>query len=340
MGRAVDVEVPRSASDAQIVARLEASGVIDHPRLFAVMLKVLGGAQAKSGNHFLTDDLSPLEVLRRLRRSPSAEHVRVTIPEGFNRFDIARRLREKRVCDDAAFLEATENETLLDALGISANAGNSPQSAQSTQSTQSPNSEFASAEGWLFPATYTLPTDADADDVVRRTVEAGKARLDRLLLAHPDAASELQRSLGFGLREIVTLASVIEKEAGVDDERPLIASVFLNRLREPSATASKLQADPTAMYGCQMMRTKSSACLAWLAAGGKPTPEIQHDPSNAWSTYSHPGLPPTPIANPGERSLEAVLSPAKTRYFYFVAKGAGRHSFSETLTEHNRAMGR
>ena len=168
-------------------------------------------------------------------------------------------------------------------------------------------------------------------------MQTGKARTDKLLRESSNAAGVLQAQLGFGPNEIVTLASIVEKEAAVDDERPVIASVFLNRLREPAVTAGKLQADPTAMYGCFAQVPPTRACAAWLAAGaGKPSAEIQHDPDNRWSTYTHAGLPPTPIANPGERSIAAVLAPASTRYFYFVAKGGGRHAFSERLDEHDR----
>jgi UPF0755 protein len=318
VGRAVDVEVPAGASDDEVGARLVAAGVIDSSSGFLLYAKLSGGLHATVGLHLLSDDLSYVEVLRRLRRSGGSTKVKVTIPEGWNRFDIAKRLREKRVCDEASFLAATTDRALLDELELRG---------------------APSAEGWLFPATYELPADGDAREVVRRLVDEGHARFNKLTSVHGEGLGRLGAQLHFGPQEVMTLASVIEKEAVVDDERPIIASVFLNRLREPeSGTGGKLQADPTAGYGCLVAAPTPPTCVGWLRAGSsRVNAEIQHDPQNAWSTYTHAGLPPTPIASPGERSIEAVLAPATTRFFYFVAKGGGRHTFSETLERHERA---
>ncbi len=313
-GRAVDVELASGASDAEVLAKLEAAGVIDSPSLFSLYARARGGLQAKPGRHLLSDDLTMIEVVRRLRRAPDAAKIKVTIPEGFHRFDIAKRLRDKRVCDDQAFLAASVDPALMNELGLG-----------------------ASAEGYLFPSTYDLPANAEPADVVRRMVATSKARIDRLLEKHP-AGLEAVKPLGWGMRELVVLASIVEKEAVVDDERPIIASVFLNRIREPKQTGGRLEADPTAAYGCLASAPPSPTCVAWLSAGStKVNAAIQHDPANRWSTYTHAGLPPTPIANPGEKSLAAVLAPAVTRYFFFVAKGGGRHTFSETLAAHQLA---
>ena len=150
---------------------------------------------------------------------------------------------------------------------------------------------------------------------------------------HEPGLKDLSDSVAWGRREIVILASIVEKEAAVDDERPIVASVFLNRLRDPAFSPKRLQSDPTAGYGCLVVMT--SACTSYI---GKITHEINADPENPYSTYTHDGLPPGPISNPGAKSLEAVMSPALTHYFYFVAKGGGRHTFSETLGGHNAAV--
>lgn len=308
VGRAVDIEVAAGATDAEIIAKLDAAGVIDSPTVFGLYARARGGVDAKPGRHLLADDLSPAEVLRRIRRSADAHKVHVTVPEGFHRFDIAKRLRDKRVCDESAFIAATSDPLLLNELGLG-----------------------ATAEGWLFPATYDLPANSDATDVVRRMVGEAKARVDKLLKQH--GAPSLS------VPEAITLASIVEKEAVVDDERPIIASVFLNRLRDTKETGGRLEADPTAGYGCLVSQPPPPTCVTWLAAGStRVNAAIQHDPLNKWSTYTHAGLPPTPIANPGEKSIAAVLAPAQTKYFYFVAKGAGRHTFSETRAAHDAAV--
>ena len=315
-GKPIDVVVAQGESDAQLVEQLASAGVIDRAGSFALYLRAIGGAKAQPGRHLLSDDLSWREVVQRLRRSGDAARVKVTLPEGWNRFDISKRLGDKRVCDPQEFLAATTEPALLDELGL-----------------------HGSAEGWLFPATYDLPADSDPREVVRTLVAQAHARIERLMRDHAEGAADLQRTLGWGASEVVVLASIVEKEAAVDEERPLIASVFLNRLRDPSFTPRLLQADPTAAYGCLAAPGPSATCVAWLSAGGgRPSAAIEHDVDNAWSTYTHEGLPPSPIASPGERSLAAVLAPAATRYLYFVARGEGHHTFSESLDAHNQAV--
>lgn len=133
------------------------------------------------------------------------------------------------------------------------------------------------------------------------------------------------------------LASIIEKEAAVDEDRPLIASVFINRLMDPEFKTHRLQSDPTSSYGCVAWPGEAPSCSDFA---GKPTPAMNRDPKNRYSTYTHAGLPPGPISNPGTKSLEAALAPPTTRYLYFVATGGGRHTFSETFDAHNDAIQR
>jgi UPF0755 protein len=154
---------------------------------------------------------------------------------------------------------------------------------------------------------------------------------------HREGAERLKATLGWGRREIVMVASMIEKEAAVDDDRPLIASVFVNRLLDPDFKTHKLQSDPTSSYGCIAWPAEAPSCAEFA---GKPTPAMNRDPRNRYSTYTHPGLPPGPISNPGAKSLEAALSPTPTRFLYFVATGGGRHTFSETYDAHNDAVQR
>jgi UPF0755 protein len=313
-GRDVELVVPGDESPDALADRLASAGLVASPRLFAVYVRISGGASSVArGTHLLTDDLSPRDLLARLERSTAAGRVKVTFPEGWTRFDMARRLQEKHVCPLRSFLDATAEAPFLSELRI----------------------EGPTAEGYLFPATYDFAPDSDAHDVVRRM----KAELDkRYAIAeqrHQSGLLDLTQTLGWGMRQILTLASMIEKEAVHDDERPIIASVFLNRMRDPSFTPKLLQCDPTAGYGCLIAPGDIPSCATYM---GKITHDIVADAANPYNTYKHEGLPPGPIASPGLRSIEAVMAPAATRYFYFVARGEGRHTFSETYAGHTSAV--
>lgn len=313
-GNALEFVVDDGESADGLAEKLAAVGLVSSPRLFAFYVAVTGGAKdLVKGPHLLTDDASPGDLLARLERRSGGGHAKVTFPEGWNRFDMAKRLQEKHVCTLRAFLEATGDAPLLKELLIDGD----------------------SAEGYLFPATYDLAFDADAADVVRRMKGEFDKRYLTLAQRHESGILDLSMTLKFAARDIVILASIVEKEAAVDDERPIIASVFLNRLRDPEFTQPRLlQSDPTAGYGC-LLQPELPSCAGYA---GKITPAINSDPANPYSTYKHEGLPAGPIANPGAKSLEAVMAPANTRYFYFVAKGEGRHAFSETYAAHTAAI--
>ena len=311
-GRAVELDVAPDAPRDTVVAQLRDAGLLRHPRLFALYAR-LTGLRPVPGPHVLTDEASAAELVRRLERRGGAAHVRVTFPEGFTRFDMAKRLAKRHVTTERAFLAATEDRELMRELGIGA----------------------PTAEGYLFPATYDLPLDAEAKDVARRLKAELDKRVGALEQAHPLGRAELERSLGWTRHEILTLASVVEKEAAVDEERATIASVFLNRLRDPAFRRKVLQSDPTSGYGCVAMGARIPSCAGFT---GKITPAMNRDPANPYSTYAHTGLPPGPICNPSASSVRAVLAPASTRYLYFVARGGGRHAFSERLEEHDTAV--
>jgi UPF0755 protein len=313
-GRDVELVVPGDESADALAERLGAAGLVSSPWLFGLYLRMTGGAKrVVPGTHLVTDDVSPSTLLSRLERTSGSGHAKVTIPEGWNRFDIAKRLQTLHVCPLRAWLDATVDAPLLAELHIDA----------------------PTAEGFLFPATYELALDSAAPDVVRRMKAEFDKRYAQLEGSHQSSILDLSTTLSWGQKEIVTLASMIEKEAVVDDERPVIASVFLNRLRDPAFTPKLLQCDPTAGYGCLVAPERSPSCMAYA---GKVTHEIVTDPTNLYNTYKHEGLPPGPISNPGARSLEGAMAPALTHYLYFVARGEGRHTFSETYSAHNAAV--
>jgi len=311
-GKDVEVVLDHDEPTSSVIDKLERAGLVRSPKLFALYARLVG-LRTTPGVHLLTDDASPSELLRRLEREGHATRAKVTIPEGWNRFDIAKRLQALHVTWAQAFLDATANTDLLREIGVDGD----------------------SAEGFLFPATYDLPLDSDPKDIVRRLVSEFERRFIQLEQNHRLGRAQLEGTLGWGRREIVTLASMVEKEAAVDEERPIIASVFLNRLRDPSFKRKVLQCDPTSAYGCLVLRDRVPACAGFA---GKPTHAINVDPLNTYSTYVHEGLPPGPIGNPGTKSLQSVLAPASTKYLYFVVRGDRRHAFSETLEEHNAAV--
>lgn len=315
---AVRLSVSPNEARTEIAKRLAAAGLIDDPWLFAGYME-LQRVVPGPGSHLLPRGLSHGELAARLARK--GEPAKVVVPEGLTRFDIARRLEAAEVCDRAAFLAATQRPELLTRLRLKGD----------------------SAEGFLFPATYDLPKDSQPEQLVERFVAEFERRLGIVEKAHPEGRLVLARALAFGTREILTLASVVEREAAVAEERPLIASVFLNRLRDPAFTRHVLQSDPTSGYGCARARELAELQLSpdpvpasCAEFTGKITPAMNQDAANPYSTYTHEGLPPGPIANPGQASIAAVLAPAETNFFYFVAKGAGRHAFAATFDEHKK----
>jgi len=316
-GQALVIQVPKGANSTELGDLLVARGALLSPRLFRAYLALLDPEfELTPGEHLLNDPASPRQLVQRLARGPGRSSERVTLPEGFQSLQIGQRLERAEVCTLAAFQRALVDPPLLAELGI----------------------EGASAEGYLFPASYGLLVDSDAREVVRVFVAEAKKRIQKLLEAHPGRLAELRRDFGFGERDVVTLASMIEKEARAPEERPLIASVFFNRLRDPEFRPPRmLQSDPTASYGC-LMASASVEIPSCAGFHGSVTPAMLRDAQNPYNTSRHPGLPPGPIANPGEPSIEAVLAPAQTDYLYFVAKGAGHHAFSRTFAEHRDAV--
>jgi UPF0755 protein len=314
-GRAFVAQVHENATPAQLSQLLVERGALQSPRLFRAYLAILQpDFELAPGEHLLNDAASPRELAQRLARSGRRRAVHVTFPEGFHLVQVGQRLERAEVCTLNALRQASADPALLRELGI----------------------EGATAEGYLFPASYGLLVDSDAREVVRVLSAETKKRVQKLTLNHPGRLEQLAQEFGFRERDVLTLASMIEKEAQASDERPLIASVFFNRLRDPEfRPARMLQSDPTASYGCVVSGANIPSCAGFR---GSVTPALLRDAANPYNTYRHAGLPPGPIANPGEASIAAVLAPARSDFLYFVAKGAGRHAFSRTFAEHREAL--
>jgi UPF0755 protein len=308
------VTVERHTPARVLANELAGKGVVRTPWLFALYLSLFGKNPAP-GVHLLRDDLSPRELAQRVGRSVGRPSVRATVPEGWNHVQIGRRLEELEVTTESDFRKAAYDAKLCAELGLPG----------------------PSVEGYLFPATYELFVDSDAATVVRTLVAEAKKRHEKLESEAAGAFERLGRDFGFHLHEVVTLASIVERETGDAEELPIVAGVFMNRLSDPTFRPAKtLQSDPTAAYGCLVEPARAPSCAA--TANGV-TPGMLRDSSNRYNTYRHAGLPPGPIGNPGEKALRAVLSPAKTDFLYFVAKGR-KHQFSKTFDEHREAVGR
>lgn len=315
----VEIVVGDGSSASDIADLLASSELVSSRFLTDVYLTLsLRSGDVKRGPHLLSGGRSPSELKDMLTRSDGRPKVKVVIPEGWNRFDIAARLESSGVVGRSAFLAATADAELLASLGVMGAHGKPAETA----------------EGWLFPATYELRLDSAAEEVITTMVHISDVRWSEIFAALGDGAEQLRKDLGFTRAEVIVLASMIEKEAAKADERPIIASVFLNRLRDPSFTPHRLQSDPSSGYGC-LVKPELESCADYH---GKITPRMNQDKQNPYSTYVIEGLPPGPIANPGAGSIKAVLDPADTKYLFFVAKGGGRHTFTTTLEDHKKAI--
>jgi UPF0755 protein len=289
-GRRQFVEIKEGLSLKEVGIELERRRIITSDTLFMLWARVMGySRRIKAGEYQLGPDMSPITILEKLTKGTIITHP-VTIPEGFTNEQIAELLERKGLVDKEEFLSFTDDPAVLSRYGI-----NGP-----------------SLEGYLFPDTYQFARGISALTVI-----------DTMVKNHWNAAGPLKgrcQELGMKMEDVIILASIVEKETGLPEERPAIASVFLNRLRRRMRLAS----DPTVIYGIKdfdgNLRKKDLT---------------RHTPYN---TYVIRGLPPGPIANPGLDAIRAVLYPAKTDYLYFVSKNDGSHHFSKTLSEHNRAV--
>lgn len=307
-GRDTPVELPADASVEQVAALMREQGVIARPALFAFYLRIVDvRPRLRTGWVVLNRALSMREHLSRIATGFGDSSVDVLFPEGFTQFDVAARLERFGVVGREEFLQAARDPALLGQLGI----------------------EGESVEGYLFPALYRLRQSNSPTKVLARMVETFRQRTDPLFAA--------QHEQPLTPRQLLTLASIVEREARMPDERPRIAGVFYNRLFDPGFKPKRLQADPTAAYGCLLLGAEAlESCRDF--DGRHVTPLMLRDPANPYNTYRIEGLPPGPICNPGMASIEAALTPERHHYFYFVVKGEGRHAFSETLSAHNQSV--
>ena len=291
------VTIDQGTGTQGIIGRLSEAGVVSHPFALKIYLRITGrGGNLKAGDYKFPSPISPLQAVEKIRRG-EVDLERVTIPEGYNRFDIADALATKTgKASSDEFLRLMNDQTSIEKIAPTAR----------------------DLEGYLFPDTYNYNSKTTPEDLIRMMV-------NRFEEVFEPEWSVRARQLGLSAHQVVTLASIIEKEAKVPDERPHMASVFFNRLKRGIPLAS----DPTFIY-------------AAILAGdydGNPNQLRYRDRPSPYNTYVVSGLPPGPIACPGRASLEAVLHPDTTDDLYFVLNGTnGRHKFSRTAAEHDVAV--
>jgi UPF0755 protein len=284
------VQVPAGASTASIGRRLADAGVVADPWTFRLAVWWSGRARTlQAGEYRFAVPATPLEVVDTLAEGRVFAQP-ITFPEGLTLADMARLFESKGLGTARAFLTAAGDETAIADLDPAAR----------------------DLEGYLFPDTYALPHDATAADVVAQMVERF-----RTVWADVGAGREAG---GLNIRQVMALASLVEKETAAPDERPLVAAVDRNRLGRRMA----LQADPTVVYALQK---------AGRYNGNIRKVDLQIN--SPYNTYRYPCLPPGPIAAPGRAAIEAAMSPADVPYLFFVSRNDGTHAFAESLREHN-----
>jgi UPF0755 protein len=289
-----EVEVTEGMSFKSISAALQKEGIIRYRGYFELIGRIEGiSRKVRTGYYGLSTNMSLWEVLDSLRRGKIIEY-EIVIPEGYNLYQIGWTLANTPLLSDPQdFINLVKNKRYVHSLGIEADT----------------------LEGYLFPDTYYLPKGIKLEDIPKKMVQ-------RFNVVFTDSLRNRAKELGFNEHQIITLASIVEKEAKVSSERTLIAAVYINRLKK----GMKLQADPTTVYGTK----------AWIT--NVTSQDLKR--RSPYNTYLHKGLPPGPISNPGEGAILASLYPDKVDYLFFVAQGDGSHYFSKDFSSHEKAISR
>ena len=286
------VEIPPGAGSLGIGERLVSAGVIRDLATYRTALWMNGqGRHLKAGEYRFDRAMTPFEIIGKIARG-DVYVITVTFPEGHTIAEIAKIVEAHGLGTAAAFVQAAKNTALIHDLDPAAK----------------------DLEGYLFPETYAVARRTDAAKLVKMMV----ARFEKVFTPELRQAAAARN---LTVRQAVTLAAIVEKETAKSDERPLVAAVYITRLR----IGMPLQCDPTVIYG--------------LVKAGRYDGNIHKDDlsfDSPYNTYRYPGLPPGPIASPGRASLEAAVHPAGADYLYFVSRNDGSHAFARTLEEHNR----
>lgn len=289
--KTVEIQIPEGSTFRQAVEILAKENLMRDKNIFLLIGRLTGlHRKIRAGFYSITGAMNPLDVLMLLKDGQIVEYD-ITVVEGDSLLEIREKLVEKNIVDRQTFRKIARDSRFLKSFNIDA----------------------PSIEGYLFPDTYKLPKGIEPQNALAMMINGMRAKYSAKL-------RERAAELGLTENEVLTLASIIEKEAIINSERPLISAVYHNRLKK----RMQLQADPTAIYGI-----KSSKERITISDLKRKTP---------YNTYVIKGLPPGPIASPGIKSIEAALYPADERYLYFVSNNDGTHQFSVTSEEHIAAV--
>ena len=285
------VEIPPGSGAAEIRRRLVDTGVVADEWAFRAALAWTGQGRAlKAGEYRFDRPMSVADVIDRIARGEVYVHP-ITFPEGLTIREMAGVYESSGLGTAEGFIEAARDPSLVKDL----------------------DADAQDLEGYLFPETYTLPRGTPVSKLIATMVE-------RFRSSYRELEKKRSGELDLSIREIVTLASLVEKETGKAEERPIVAAVYRNRI----VRNMPMQADPTVVYALVKAGTYD---------GNLRKRDLEFD--SPYNTYKYPGLPPGPIASPGRAALEAAFAPANVEYLYFVSRNDGSHVFAETLAEHN-----
>ncbi len=302
-GDKVFVDIPHGLSRRAISRELEKNGVVYSHVAFELLTRMHQQKPLQAGEYLFDAAISPRDVIDKIENGRVYVHA-VTIPEGWTMFDIADELERQGLCRRADFLAAARDPATIHDIAPDAR----------------------SLDGFLFPATYEFAKHSTPQQLAAEMVQRFRAVWGSLPgIGHDSNGEATGLPVGMSLEQVVTMASLVERETPSQQERPIVAGVFYNRL----ARRLPLQCDPTVLYA--------------LDLAGRPTRILTSNEvhfNSPYNTYVHAGLPPGPIANPGESSLRAAISPASVPFLYFVANTQGGHFFSKTLDEHNHNVTR
>ena len=324
--RDVEVEVTTGMSFPTIAKLMASKGLVEKPTWFRLYAMWEGKTtDVRTGKYLIPFNKSPAQMLEVLVLGVKEVTVKVTLPEGKNMLEFFEILAANKVADAKALETLARDKQFLAKYAITGDT----------------------LDGYLFPDTYQFRLNEKPQVVLDRLINRHREVWNELVSKHPKDTAKLKDKLAWSDRDILTMASIVEKEAVAAKERPRIAQVFINRLTSPTFKPKKLETDPTIRYGCLVPPQKSKPCVDWIEmctkvgkqAGCERLRTAQlRDKDNPYNTYEHEGLPPGPIANPGRASIEATLSPDGSDYFFFVAtsKGSTEHAFAKTMAEHER----